>query len=63
MNYNIAKKYGFRDLSQEWNRSHHVESFNQIDSYGYLFNGWMKCPKFGHAHASDHASRFAREGI
>lgn len=63
MNYNIAKKYGFRDLSQEWNRSHHVESFNQIDSYGYLFNGWMKYPKFGHAHATDHASRFVREGI
>ena len=62
-NYNIAKKYGFVDLTHEWNRTHHVENFNQIDSYGYLFNGWMKYPKFGHAHATDHASRFVREGI
>ena len=62
-NYNIAKKYGFVDLTHEWNRTHHVENFNQIDSYGYLFNGWMKYPKFGHAHATDHASRFVREGV
>lgn len=62
-NYNIAKRYGFTDLTHEWNRTHHVENFNQIDSYGYLFNGWMKYPKFGHAHATDHASRFVREGI
>lgn len=62
-NYNIAKTFGFKDLTGEWDRTHHVESFNQIDSYGYLFNGWMKYPKFGHAHATDHASRFVREGI
>lgn len=63
LNYNVAKKYGFKDLKGEWNRTHHVEDFNQIDSYGYLFNGWMKYPKFGHAHATDHASRFVRDGI
>lgn len=63
LNYNVAKKWGFKDLKGEWNRTHHVEDFNQIDSYGYLFNGWMKYPKFGHAHATDHASRFVRDGI
>lgn len=62
-NYTVAKQYGFHDLEHEWNRTHHVENFNQIDSYGYLFNGWMKYPKFGHAHATDHAARFVREGI
>ena len=62
-NYTVAKQYGFHDLEHEWSRTHHVENFNQIDSYGYLFNGWMKYPKFGHAHATDHAARFVREGI
>ncbi len=62
-NYEIAKRYGFRDLTHEWNRTNHIESFNQIDSYGYLLNAWMKYPKFGHAYATDYASRWIRYGI
>lgn len=61
-NYEFSKTRGFQDLEHEWNRTHHVENFNQIDSYGYLFNGWMKYPKFGHAHGTDHAARFVRDG-
>lgn len=62
-NYEVAKTRGFWNLSNEWNRTHHIENFNQIDSYGYIFNGWMKYPKYGHAQATDLASRFVRAGI
>lgn len=62
-NYEFAKTRGFKDLTHEWDRTNHVENFNQIDSYGYLLNAWMKYPKFGHAYATDHASRFVRYGV
>ena len=48
-NYEFAKKRGFHDLTHEWNRTHHIESFDQIDSRAYLVHSWMKYPKFGHA--------------
>ncbi len=62
-NYEFAKRRGFKDLTHEWERTNHIESFNQIDSYGYLLNAWMKFPKYGHAYATDYASRWVRYGI
>lgn len=62
-NYEFAKKHGFHDLTHEWNRTHHVENFDQIDSRAYLVHSWMKYPKFGHASATDYASRFVRYGL
>lgn len=62
-NYLFAKKNGFKDLEHEWNREHHIENFDQIDSRGYLVHSWMKYPKFGHAAATDYASKFIRYGL
>lgn len=62
-NYNFAKSRGFKDLSKEWDRSNHVENYDQIDSIGYLFHPWLKYPKFGHAFATDYASRLVRYGL
>jgi len=62
-NYEFAKTRGFKDLTHEWDRTNHIENFNQIDSYGYLLNAWMKYPKYGHAYATDYASRWIRYGL
>lgn len=62
-NYHFAKKHGFHDLTHEWNRTHHVEDFDQVDSRAYLVHSWMKYPKFGHQFATDYASRFIRYGL
>ena len=62
-NYLYAKKRGFHDLTHEWDRTHHVENFDQIDSRAYLVHSWMKYPKFGHASATDYAARFVRYGM
>lgn len=62
-NYEFAKRRGFKDLTHEWDRTNHIENFNQIDSYGYLLNAWMKYPKFGHAYATDYAARWVRYGL
>lgn len=62
-NYQFAKKRGFKDLTHEWNRTHHIENFDQIDSRAYLVHSWMKYPKFGHASATDYAARFVRYGL
>ena len=62
-NYEFAKKHGFHDLTHEWDRTHHVENFDQIDSRAYLVHSWMKYPKFGHASATDYASRMIRYGL
>jgi N-acetyl sugar amidotransferase len=62
-NYLLAKSKGFHDLTHEWQRSHHVEQFDQIDSRAYLVHSWMKYPKFGHASATDYAARFVRYGM
>lgn len=57
----IAKKYGFRDLSNEWKREGCIEDFEQIDSVAYLVHLWLKYPKFGFQRTSDIASRRVRE--
>lgn len=62
-NYNIAKRYGFHDLTHEWERTHHVEQMDQVDSRAYLVHSWMKYPKFGHASATDYAARMVRYGM
>ena len=62
-NYEFAKKRGFKDLTHEWNRTHHAENFDQIDSRAYLVHSWMKYPKFGHASATDYTARFIRYGL
>ena len=62
-NYEFARKHGFHDLSHEWNRTHHVENFDQIDSRAYLVHSWLKYPKFGHASATDYAARMVRYGL
>jgi N-acetyl sugar amidotransferase len=62
-NYQFAKKRGFKDLTHEWNRTHHIENFDQIDSPAYLVHSWLKYPKFGHASATDYAAKFIRYGL
>lgn len=62
-NYVFAKSTGFHDLTHEWERTHHIELFDQVDSRAYLVHSWMKYPKFGHQAATDYASRFVRYGL
>lgn len=62
-NYEFARKRGFHDLTGEWDRTMCAENFDQVDSFGYLVHAWMKYPKFGHACATDYASRFIRYGL
>lgn len=62
-NYIFAKSRGFSDLQGEWDRSHMAESFDQIDTVGYIVHLWMKYPKFAHAGATDQASRLIRYGL
>lgn len=62
-NYIFAKSRGFHDLKNEWDRSMMAEDFDQVDSAGYLVHAWLKYPKFGHACATDYASRFVRYGL
>lgn len=62
-NYQFAKSRGFHDLQGEWNRAHHVENFDQVDSRAYLVHSWMKYPKFGHQTATDYAARYVRYGL
>lgn len=59
-NYEVAKQNGFHDLTHEWERTHHIENFDQIDTRAYLVHSWMKYPKFGHASATDYAARMIR---
>ena len=62
-NYMLAKKRGFHDLTHEWDRTHHAENFDQIDSRAYLVHSWLKYPKFGHAAATDYTARYIRYGM
>ena len=62
-NYEVAKKFGFKDLEDEWRRTHHVEDFDQVDSRAYLVHSWLKYPKFAHQFATDYASRMIRYGL
>ena len=59
----IAKEHGFHDLTHEWDRTHHAENFDQIDSRAYLVHSWLKYPKFGHAAATDYTARYIRYGM
>lgn len=63
VNYEIAKRYEFHDLTHEWNRTHCVEHMDQVDSPAYLVHPWLKYPKFGHASATDYTSRMIRYGM
>lgn len=59
----IARKYGFRDLTGEWQREGCIDSFEQIDSVGYMVHHWMKYPKFGFQRTADIVSRNIRESL
>jgi len=61
-NLEVARKYGFRDLTHEWKREGCIEDFEQIDSVAYMIHLWMKYPKFGFQRTSDIASRRVRLG-
>jgi N-acetyl sugar amidotransferase len=62
-NYQVAKRWGFRQLSHEYVREGTIEQYNQIDSISYLLNQYLKYPKFGHASATEIASRWIRAGL
>ncbi|MCF8297386.1 MAG: N-acetyl sugar amidotransferase [Saprospiraceae bacterium] len=62
-NYKVAKQFGFRHLGHEYQREGTIEQYNQIDSIGYLLNQYLKYPKFGHASATEMASRWIRSGM
>jgi len=61
-NYQIAKQYGFRDLTHEWHREGYIEDYDQIDSIAYLMNVWMKYPKFGFARVTDVVGYWIKSG-
>lgn len=61
-NYLVAKRFGFQHLGHEWQREGTIEQYNQIDTIGYNINQWFKYPKFGHASATEMASRWIRAG-
>ena len=62
-NYEVSKRFGFRHLGHEYQREGTLEQYNQIDSIGYLLNQYLKYPKFGHASATEMASRWIRAGL
>ena len=62
-NYQIAKRFGFRHLDHEYIREGTLENYNQIDSIGYLLSQYLKYPKYGHASATEMASRWIRAGL
>ncbi len=59
----VARQYGFTDLTHEWIREGHIENFEQIDCVAYSVHFWLKYPKFGFQRPSDVASRYVREGL
>lgn len=62
-NYVFASSRGFHDLTHEWDRTHHVENFDQVDSRAYLVHSWLKYPKFGHGAVTDYTARLIRYGL
>lgn len=62
-NLEIAKRYGFKDLTHEWKREGYIEDFEQMDSIAYIIHLWMKYPKFGFQRTTDIATRHVREGL
>jgi N-acetyl sugar amidotransferase len=61
-NLQIAKYYGFQDLTNEWRREGTIEDYAQIDSVAYIVHLWLKYPKFGFARVTDIVSRWIRKG-
>lgn len=57
-----AMSKGFRDIDAEWDRQGYIESYDQIDSIGYLMNVYMKYVKFGFARVTDVAGYWIRDG-
>jgi N-acetyl sugar amidotransferase len=62
-NYEVAKRWGFRHLAHEYEREGSIDDYDQIDSLSYMLNPYLKYLKFGHASATDIASRWIRYGI
>ncbi len=61
-NYELALRYGFKHLGHEYTREGAIEQYIGIDSLGHLMNQYLKYPKYGHAAATDIASRWIRGG-
>lgn len=61
-NYQIAKRYGFRDIEHEWKREGFIENYDQVDSYAYLVHPWLRYPKFGYSRAVDVVGYWIRSG-
>lgn len=62
-NYQLASRFGFRDLRHEWDRDGYPDFYDQIDSIGYLINPWFKFPKYGFARATDVVGYWRRSGL
>ena len=62
-NFEVAKRWGFKQLLHEYQREGTIEDYNQIDSIGYLLNQFMKYPKYGHSSATEIGSRWIRSGL
>ena len=62
-NFEVAKRWGFKQLIHEYKREGTIEEYNQIDSIGYLLNQFMKYPKFAHSSATQIGSRWIRSGL
>ncbi|KAF6245779.1 N-acetyl sugar amidotransferase [Nitrosopumilus sp. b2] len=61
-NFEVAKRWGFKQLLHEYQREGTIEEYNQIDSIGYLLNQFMKYPKYAHSSATEIGSRWIRAG-
>ncbi len=61
-NFEIAQKFGFKSLEDEWVREGLSESYEQIDTIGYNVHPWLKFIKFGHQHDTDILSQWVRSG-
>ena len=61
-NLEIAKKYGFKTLEDEWKREGFIEDYDQIDAIGYLVHPWLRYYKFGFARATDVCGYWLRTG-
>lgn len=61
-NYEVAKRFGFRHMDHEHMREGALENYNHIDSSAYGLSGYIKYLKFGHAAATEMASRWIRAG-
>ncbi len=60
--FQLAKKYGFRSLDEEWVRQGLAENYDQIDTIAYNVHPWLKFVKFGHQHNTDVLSQWVRSG-